>query len=77
MRVETDIPSRDCRRLALFFLKNGRDLGLNVMETGQETPKLWRQFFNQKGMSLSGNQSVEVACGDTTRVTLALVFLLN
>jgi hypothetical protein len=77
MRVETDIASRDCRRMALFFLKNGRDLGLNMMEANQDTPPLWRQFFNQKGMSSSGNQSVEVACGESSHVTLALGFLLN
>jgi hypothetical protein len=77
MRLETDMPVRDCRRMAIFFIKNGEGLGLNMMETSQDASGLWRQFYNRKGMSSSDSTSIEVACGDSARVVLAMIFTLK
>jgi hypothetical protein len=78
MRIETNMPARDCRRLALFFVKNGTDLGLNFMETHEDAGKTWHRFYDRaSGLLAPSNQPVEAACGTAPQVTLALAFLLR
>jgi len=77
-RIETIMPTRDCRRLSLFFAHNGADLGLRLMEAREErTDTIWHRFYDHTSdLATLGNQPVEVACGQFPRATLALVFQL-
>src|SRR6202044_620374 len=65
MRIETTMPARDCRRLALFFLKNGADIGLHIMEAHEDAGKVWRRFYDRtSALYAPNNQVVESACGE-------------
>lgn len=78
MRIEAHVPARDCRRLALFFVKNGVDLGLSIVEAHAEGEKLWQRFYDREaGMRTPSNQRTEDACEQVPVVTLALVFVLR
>jgi hypothetical protein len=75
MRIESVLPARDCRRLAQFFIRNGADLGLSSMEARESTDKIWHQIYGRAQPASS--QPVEMACGQGTGTTLAVVFLLR
>lgn len=78
MRIESIVPSRACRRMALFFARTADDLGLKIMEARDEAGKSWRRFYDRASTpSIPDSQPMEAACGDEPRVTLALVFALR
>lgn len=78
MRIETDVPSQDCRRMALFLFKNGGDLGLTMLEARGEGRPSWQRFFAPtEGINVANNRVIEDACDQGSNVTLALVFAVR
>jgi hypothetical protein len=72
MRFETDLPTHDCRRLALFFGKDAADLSLLSMEA-RELNGPWRKFYDQATSVQAPNfSSADAACGFGEKATLAL-----
>ncbi|HEU0117111.1 MAG TPA: hypothetical protein VFR09_00635 [Alphaproteobacteria bacterium] len=77
MRLETEVPVRDCRRLALFFAKEARSLGLQIMEARSGEGGVWRRFLNEEQDTIVDARPIEAACGDEPEARLALVFRLK
>ncbi len=77
-RIEAVMPTRDCRRMSLFFVRNSADLGLNLMEARENSGGIWHRFYDRAvDASIPGNAPVEAACGQDSRATLALIFQLR
>jgi hypothetical protein len=76
MRFETDLPTRDCRRLALFFGKDAADLALLSMEARDQNGP-WRQFYDQSSNQQLGPSAADAACGWGEHATLALTLRLR
>jgi len=73
VRVETDLPSQDCRRIALYFLGlHPSELGLLSVEAQSDQDATWSVVYP----SPAAEQVVrtESSCGTTTHSRLALVF---
>lgn len=75
IRIETDVPVNECRRLALFFAKAARDLGLQSMEAREGTG-IWRLFYDLSQSRVS-SRAVEAACGQEPQAELALVLRIK
>ena len=73
MRIETTTPSRDCRRLVLFFLKDARSMGVQLMEARQDPQSLWRRFYSRQNVRIPRSEDVEAACSQGESSILALV----
>jgi hypothetical protein len=71
MRIESDLPAHDCRRMALYFMaKISSDLGLVSIEAEQYGNPHWTQIFPlQPGQP----HAIETACGTIDNARLALV----
>ncbi len=76
MRLETHVPTRDCRRLALFFGKDAKDLALTQMEAREEGGA-WRQFYAAPDSIDISPTIIDAACGQASWSTLALIFRLH
>jgi hypothetical protein len=75
IRIETDVPDQACRRLGLFFVRNGGDLGLATLEAHRDERQPWQRFYDvADGIMVSNNRIVEDACNQGGNVILALVF---
>ena len=73
MRIENDLPTRDCRRMALYFLAHQpSELGLTSIEAQTFDSAVWAQIYPLPTESYS--HTVENACGRATFARLALVF---
>jgi hypothetical protein len=77
LRIETDLSSRACRRVALFFGKDAADLKILRMEVRGESG-FWRAFYN----AATSTQAVDytqagAACGDDENTTLSLTLRLR
>ncbi len=77
VRLETEVPVRDCRRLALFFVKEAETLGFQAMEAREGMVGAWRRFFDGSQIPTLDSRPIEAACGRMPQTTLALVFRLR
>jgi len=77
VRLETEVPVRDCRRLALFFIKEAGSLGFQAMEAREGATGAWRRFYDGVSIHIPGSRSIEAACGETSRTIVALVFMVR
>lgn len=76
MRLETELPARDCRRLALFLSNDLKALALQKMEA-REGNGFWRLFYDVDGGQGFSQPAAAVACGQGEQVTLALTLRLH
>jgi hypothetical protein len=77
MRIETFVPVRDCRRMALMLVRDARELGLQLMEAREGSSIAWRRFFEGNNNHNLDSRPIEAACGQWPQATLALVFGLR
>jgi hypothetical protein len=78
MRIETDVPTRACRQLGIFFGGIAPDLGVQVMQA-RGVDGTWRQFYSaSSGVRSIGDNEVNAACGSALgSATLALELRLR
>ena len=78
MRIESDVPRHDCRRLALYFLgRQPADLGLLAIEAQPATDsKRWGAIYPLPAGYKSADL-VEAACGQSSYSRLALTFRIR
>ena len=74
LRLETFIPTRDCRRLALFFVDDASGLGFEAMEARENGTGAWRRFYDRAQAHALNARAVEAACGQAPNALLALIF---
>jgi len=76
MRVESDLPVHECRRVALYFLEhNPVEQGLMGLEARQIGDTAWGKVFPD---SAEGKVvAIEDACGRSDQSTLAMIFRLR
>jgi len=74
VRIETSVPDHDCRRLAMFFAKDIKALGVQSMEARTNPKGLWRRFYDRRYTAIPGESDVEAACDLGSDMTLALIF---
>jgi hypothetical protein len=78
MRIETALPNHDCRRMALFFVKNSSDLGLKIVEVHGDNAQTWQRFYAPAdGINNSNVRAIEDACNQSSYVTLAFVLTIR
>lgn len=73
IRIETIVPARNCRRLAIFFAKDVRALDVQLMEARQDGQFLWRRFYDRQTSRAPREEDVEAACSQGNDVSLAFV----
>lgn len=73
IRIETAVPARDCRRLAMFFAKDIHTMEVQIMEARQDGQNLWRRFYDRDvNQGIPREEDVEAACAQN-EVSLAFV----
>lgn len=78
MRVEGDMPTHDCRRMALFLINDAKDLQLEVMEARGLGQKTWQRFYDGRSdVGPASSRGIDSACGGASFAVLALVFRLR
>jgi hypothetical protein len=75
IRVESDFPTHDCRRMALYFLNNAPAFELLAIEAQPFEQVLWTPIYPMPTNALR-DSVVDVACGNAPAARLALVFKL-
>ena len=76
MRIESDLPSQDCRRLALYFLeRQPAELGLLSEEAQSDQETSWAAIYPPPASG--ADFAAETACGKTHFSRLALVFRIR
>ncbi|MGB9153573.1 MAG: hypothetical protein WCD70_10860 [Alphaproteobacteria bacterium] len=73
IRVESDLPAHDCRRMALYFLNQAQGFGIVAIEAQPFEDILWARIYPPPE-NMSHNRAVELACGDTHAARLGLIF---
>ena len=73
VRLETKVPSHDCRRLAAFLGKEASTEGLVAMDARQTDKGVWRRFY-EKTRSRFDPKAADAACGREQDATLMLFF---
>lgn len=75
MRIESDMPSHDCRRMALYFLNQSPELGLLAIEAQGTNSLIWAPIYPlPEG---AHGHIEEAACGTTPNSRLAVVFRIR
>jgi len=75
MRIESDMPTHDCRRLALYFMgRQPGDLGLLSLEVESFAAHEWMVLYPTPPIH---NHLVEAACGAAPYARLAVVFKIR
>jgi hypothetical protein len=77
IRVETDVPVRDCRRIAASIVKDAANLGLKMMEAQEGVTGAWRRFYDDKLPLADDARPIVAACGQAPEANLALIFRLR
>ena len=74
MRIENDLPTHDCRRLALYFLgRKPSELGLLAIEAQADGAGVWTPL-DLNAPEVAVDRMVGVACGKAKYAHLAVVF---
>ncbi|MDX2028394.1 MAG: hypothetical protein SFW62_07140 [Alphaproteobacteria bacterium] len=74
MRLETTVPTRDCRRLAMFLVKNGVALDVRALEAHSNNTT-WQRFYDRT-KDVVDEKAIDAACGRSDEAVLAVVFFL-
>jgi len=79
MRIETDLPTRDCRRLAFYLMaRDPTDLGLQSIEAAYGIQPAWlRAYPSPPATHAHPEAAVENACGTEAYARLGLVFRIR
>jgi hypothetical protein len=78
MRIESDMPTRDCRRLALYFLgRQPTELGLLSIEAESTKQSGWVHIFPSNMDPRKADTSTGLACGSEQVARLALIFRIR
>jgi len=76
VRIETDIPTHDCRRAALYLLgRQPAEMGLTGIEAQGFGDSQWTTIF--PALPSNYNRAIELACGRTPYARLALIFRIR
>jgi len=75
MRVESDLPTHDCRRMAAYFLNQSPELGLLAMEAQDTGSTVWSPIYPPP--EGAHGHIEETACGTTLNSHLAMVFRIR
>lgn len=76
MRVESDLPVHECRRIMLYFMEhNPVEQGLLAVEAQQEGDVVWGHVY--PAVSDKATLAPEEACGRSKKSTLAMIFRLR
>ncbi|MDR3425664.1 MAG: hypothetical protein P4M13_11435 [Alphaproteobacteria bacterium] len=76
MRVESDLPPHDCRRLILYFLRRQpAELGLLSIEAQAATDIAWTAVYPPP--PTQQDDGTQQACGNAENARLALVFRIR
>jgi hypothetical protein len=74
VRIETAMPPRSCRRMAIYLLQHNPDqLGVTVLEA-REQGGVWRRFYAAPGDAEASQKLVTMSCGQGAFVDLGFVF---
>ncbi len=77
MRIESDVPSQDCRRIALYFVGLGpEELGLVTIQAQAEQSATWYIIYPPSSAAQQV-AAAEASCGPGDRARLALVFRMR
>jgi hypothetical protein len=77
MRIESDVPRHDCRRLALYFLaRQPSELGLLSIEAQAAGATAWGAIYPVSA-TYKNDDVVAAACGHASYARLALVFQIR
>ena len=77
MRIESDVPGHDCRRLALYFLaRQPAELGLVSIEAQDINATTWSTIYPFPA-AYKSDDLVMAACGHNAYARLALVFRIR
>ncbi len=76
MRIESYLPSQDCRRLAQYFLgRQPAELGLLSADAQSDIDTSWSAIYPPP--AIGADSAAETACGKTSFSRLALVFRIR
>ena len=76
MRIESDVPSRDCRRIALYLLgRKPVELGLLSMEAQSSREAAWMPIYPVP--DIGAGAAAQNSCGNANDSHLALVFKIR
>ena len=73
IRIESDLPTHDCRRMALYFINQAQGFRLLAVEAQPFEQVLWSPIYPMPENTLR-DSVVDVACGKAHAARLALVF---
>jgi len=74
MRIENDLPTHDCSRIALYFLGHQpSELGLMQIEGQAVGDNTWLPIYPLSS-GIGARHAAEIACGRGTYARLALIF---
>jgi len=75
MRIESDLPTHDCRRLVEYFLSHQpADLGLLAIEAQSLNNSTWLRLYP---LQTAHNYMTNTACGTSPYARLALIFTIR
>jgi hypothetical protein len=76
MRVENDLPTHDCRRLAIYFTEHDpAGLGVLAIEGQSTATNIWATIYPSP--AVAHGKAAETACGNAPYARLAFVFKLR
>lgn len=74
IRLETDVPVRNCRRLALFFGQDPVAFHILAMDAREGGAGFWRRFYTtytSAGLAAINELAVQAGCGELPQASLA------
>lgn len=76
VRLETYVPVRNCRRLALFFGQDPAAFRILAMDAREGGAGFWRRFYvthTSAGLASIDERQVQAGCGQLSQASLAFV----
>ena len=73
VRVESDLPTHDCRRMALYFLNQAQGFGIIAIEAQPFGRVVWSAIYPLPA-NMPRDRLTDIACGNAAAARLALVF---
>ena len=77
MRIESDIPSQDCRRISLYFVELGpEEIGLTSIQAQAEQSATWYIVYPPPSAAQQVD-AAEASCGPGGQSHIALIFKMR
>lgn len=73
IRIESDLPTHDCRRMALYFMNQAQGFGLTIMEAQAFGSVVWEPIYPVPVIE-AHKDITDIACGNTAAARLGIVF---